>query len=222
MTRTLSEAESKALLSPFGIPFLPEANVATSDDALLAGTAIGFPLVAKLCGDNIAHKTERGLVRLMIQTRPDLQAAVEDLFSKATADDGEVTVLIAPMVQATRELIAGITVDEQFGQTVVLGIGGIFTEVIADVAIRLVPITEIDAEEMIAELRTQSFLNAFRGEPEVDRRALVKILMALSEFASSSPNVISVDLNPLMIVDGAPIAVDALVELGDVATSGAQ
>ena len=222
MTRTLSEAESKALLSPFGIPFLPEANVATSDDALLAGTAIGFPLVAKLCGDNIAHKTERGLVRLMIQTGPDLQAAVEDLLSKATADDGEVTVLIAPMVQATRELIAGITFDEQFGQTVMLGIGGIFTEVIADVAIRLVPITEIDAEDMIAELQTQSFLNAFRGEPEVDRRVLVKILMALSEFASSSPNVISVDLNPLMIVDGAPIAVDALVELDDVATSGAQ
>lgn len=222
MTRTLSEAESKALLSPFGIPFLPEANVATSDDALLAGTAIGFPLVAKLCGDNIAHKSERGLVRLMIQTGPDLQAAVGDLLSKATADDGEVTVLIAPMVHATRELIAGITVDEQFGQTVVLGIGGIFTEVIADVAIRLVPITEIDAEEMIAELQTQSFLNAFRGEPEVDRRALVKILMALSEFAASSPNVISVDLNPLMIVDGAPIAVDALVELDDVATSGAQ
>lgn len=222
MTRTLSEAESKALLSPFGIPFLPEANVATSDDALLAGTAIGFPVVAKLCGDNIAHKTERGLVRLMIQTGPDLQAAVEDLLSQATADDGEVTVLIAPMVQETRELIAGITVDKQFGQTVVLGIGGIFTEVIADVAIRLVPITEIDAEEMIAELRTQSFLNAFRGEPEVDRRALVKILMALSEFASSSPNVISVDLNPLMIVDGAPIAVDALVELDDVAASGAQ
>jgi succinyl-CoA synthetase beta subunit len=222
MARTLSEAESKAVLSPFGIPFLPEANVANSDEALLVGAKLGYPLVAKLCGDNIAHKTERGLVRLMIQTGPELQGVVADLLEKATADDGEVSVLIAPMVRATRELIAGITVDDQFGPTVVLGIGGIFTEVIADIAIRLVPISEIDAEEMIAELRTQSFLGAFRGEPEVDRRALVRILMALSEFATSSPNLIAVDLNPLMIVGGSPVAVDALVELGDDPVSNAQ
>jgi acetyl-CoA synthetase (ADP-forming) len=119
------------------------------------------------------------------------------------------------MVRATRELIAGITVDDQFGPTVVLGIGGIFTEVIADVAIRLVPITEMDADEMIGELRTQAFLGAFRGEPEIDRNELVRILMALSEFASLSPDLISVDLNPLMIVDGVPVAVDALVEFED-------
>jgi len=215
MTRTLSEAESKAALSPFGIPFLPEANVTNSDEALLAGGELGFPLVAKLCGDNIAHKTERGLVRLKIQTGPELQSAVDELLEQATEADGQVSVLIAPMVQATRELIAGIAIDDQFGPTVVLGIGGIFTEVIADIAIRLVPISEIDAEEMIAELRTQSFLGAFRGEPEVDRRTLVRILMALSEFATSCSNLIAVDLNPLMIVDGSPVAVDALVELGD-------
>jgi acetyl-CoA synthetase (ADP-forming) len=215
MARTLSESESKALLSPFGIPFLPEANVATSDEALLAGEGLGYPLVAKLCGDNIAHKTERGLVRLMIQNGSELHGAVDDLLGKATVADGDVTVLIAPMVRATRELIAGITVDDQFGPTVVLGIGGIFTEVIADVAIRLVPITEMDADEMIGELRTQAFLGAFRGEPEIDRNELVRILMALSEFASLSPDLISVDLNPLMIVDGVPVAVDALVEFED-------
>ena len=222
MTRTLSEAESKALLSPFGIPFLPEANVTSSGEALLAGTELGYPLVAKLCGDTIAHKTERGLVRLMIRNGPELEHAVGDLLGKATSEDGEVTVLVAPMVEATRELIAGVTIDEQFGPTVVLGSGGIFTEVIADVAIRLVPITEIDAEEMIAELRTQSFLEPFRGEPAVDRGALVRILLALSDFASTHPDLVSVDLNPLMVVNGAPVAVDALVEVDDRSESGAR
>jgi hypothetical protein len=222
MTRTLSEAESKALLLPFGIPFLPEVNVTSSGDALLAAAQLGYPLVAKLCGDNIAHKTERGLVRLMIRTGPELQDAVDDLLGKATVEDGEVTVLVAPMVRATRELIAGITFDGQFGPTAVLGIGGIFTEVIADVAIRLVPITEIDAEEMIAELRTQSFLEPFRGEPAVDRKALVRILMALSDFASSRPDLVSVDLNPLMIVNGEPVAVDALVEVYTRSESGSR
>lgn len=222
MSRTLSEAESKSVLAPFGIPFLPESNVATAAEATAAANAMGYPVVAKLCGDSIAHKTERGLVRLALQSDSDVTEAVESLLAAATPADGDVTVLIAPMLRATRELIAGIATDDQFGQTVVVGIGGIFTEALADVSIRLVPISELDALEMINDLKMQSFLGEFRGEPGVERGELAKVLLALSDFASSRSDIVSVDLNPLMIVDGVPFAVDALVEVASLDRTGSR
>ena len=213
MTATLSESASKALLAPFGVPFLPEHMVHSTEEAASAAHAVGFPVVAKLCGDSIAHKTERGLVRLGLRTEQDVSAAAAELFAAARPDDGEVTVLIAPMVTATREFIAGMVVDEQFGPTVLLGVGGVLAEAISDVVMRLVPITEVDALEMIDALRTRALLDPFRGEPAVDRSALARVLLALSEAATASPEIASIDLNPVMIADGRPIAVDALVEI---------
>jgi acetyl-CoA synthetase (ADP-forming) len=99
--------------------------------------------------------------------------------------------------------------------TVVLGIGGIFTEALADVAIRLVPIERVDAEEMIDELRTQALLGPFRGEPAVERERLADVLLGLSRAAIATPELVSADVNPLIVVDGVPIAVDALVEVRD-------
>jgi acetyl-CoA synthetase (ADP-forming) len=117
------------------------------------------------------------------------------------------------MLRATRELIAGLHRDEQFGTTVMLGVGGILAEAVADVAFRLVPITRTDAEEMIDDLATQKLLDEFRGEPAVDRDAVVDVLLGLSQAAEQRPDVVSADLNPLLIVDGRPVAVDALVEV---------
>jgi acetyl-CoA synthetase (ADP-forming) len=213
MTSTLSESASKALLAPFGVPFLPEHMVQTTEDAASAARSVGFPVAAKLCGDSIAHKTERGLVRLGLRTEQDVIAAAGDLLAAARPDDGEVSVLIAPMVTATREFIAGMVVDEQFGPTVLLGVGGVLAEAISDVVMRLVPITEVDALEMIDSLRTRALLDPFRGEPAVDRSALAGVLLALSDAAIASPEIASIDLNPVMIADGRPIAVDALVEI---------
>jgi acyl-CoA synthetase (NDP forming) len=122
-------------------------------------------------------------------------------------------VLVAPMVKGSRELIAGLADDPTFGMTVVVGVGGILAEAVKDVSIRLVPIERVDAEDMIDELATQALLGAFRGEPPVDRDALVDILLGLSRAAEAEPSIASADLNPLIIVDGRPIAVDALVEV---------
>jgi hypothetical protein len=97
--------------------------------------------------------------------------------------------------------------------TVLLGVGGILAEALADVTLRLVPIARVDAEEMIDDLATSSLLSEFRGEPAVDRNALCDVLLALSAAAAAHGEIVSVDLNPLMIVDGAPVAVDALVEV---------
>jgi acetyl-CoA synthetase (ADP-forming) len=133
--------------------------------------------------------------------------------ARATPDDGEVGVLVAKMVSGTRELIAGLHDDRQFGMTVMVGIGGIQAEAIGDVSIRLVPIDRTDASEMIDELRTQALLGPFRGEPAVDRERLTDVLVGLSDVARVDDRVVSADLNPLIVVDGVPVAVDALVEV---------
>ncbi len=172
-------------------------------------------MVVKLCGDQIAHKTERGLVRLGLGDAEAVRRAGTELLAAATPEDGTVGLLVAPMVKGNRELIAGLADDPQFGMTVMVGVGGILAEAVADVSIRLVPIDRADAREMIDDLATQSLLGPFRGEPAVDRQRLADVLLGLSRAAEATPALRSADLNPLIIVDGAPIAVDALVEVAE-------
>lgn len=211
---TLSEATSKRVLAQAGVPVLDERVVSSSEAAADAADALGYPVVAKLCGDAIAHKTERGLVRLRLADRDAVRAAASDLLAAARPDDGEVGVLIAPMVSGNRELIAGLHTDPQFGMTVMLGVGGILAEAVKDVTFRLVPIDRIDAEEMIDDLSMQALLGAFRGEAAVDRPKLVDVLVGLSNAAQNDPSIVSADLNPLIVApDGGITAVDALVEI---------
>lgn len=212
-TKTLSEAASKALLASHGVPVPDERVAADAAGAAAAATEIGFPVVAKLCGDRIAHKTERGLVRLGLADADAVEQAATGLLAAATPDDGDVGVLVAPMVAGNRELIAGMSRDPQFGPTVMLGIGGILAEAVADVAVALVPVSATDAEDLIDALATEKLLGAFRGEPAVDRAAIVEVLTALSRVAEEHDEIVSIDLNPMIIVDGHPVAVDALVEV---------
>ena len=213
--RTLSESDSKELLGRFGVPFAPERVVATADEAVAAAGDLGLPVVVKLNGDAIAHKTERGLVKLGLADADAVRDASTALLGAATAADGEVGLLVAPMLRGNRELIAGLSTDPQFGMTVLLGVGGILAEAVADVSVRPVPITAIDAVDMIDGLATQALLGVFRGEPAVDREALTSVLLGLSAAAEATPELVSADLNPLIVVDGRPIAVDALVEIVD-------
>jgi acetate---CoA ligase (ADP-forming) subunit beta len=210
---TLSEADSKELLGAYGVPFPAEHVVATADAAVEAAGVLGFPVVVKLGGDAIAHKTERGLVRLGLGLADQVRDAAAELLAAATPDDGEVHLLVAPMLGATRELIAGLHDDPRFGMTVMLGVGGVLAEAVADVSFRLVPIDRVDAEEMIDDLALQALLGPFRGEPTVDRAGVADVLLALSRAAGERPDIASADLNPLLIVDGRPVAVDALVEV---------
>lgn len=208
----LSEAASKELLRTVGIPFPPERLVTNVDGAVAAADRLGYPVVVKLGGEGLAHKTERGMVRLDLTTPEAVRAAAMALFDIATPEDGDVHLLIAPMLRATRELITGLHLDEQFGMTIMLGVGGILAEAVGDVAFRLAPVTRIDAEEMIESLAMRTLLDPFRGEPAVDRVALADVLVGLSRAATEHPEIVSADLNPLLVVDGRPIAVDALVE----------
>ena len=221
-TSTLSEDASKALLRAYGLVAPAERLVATPDAAASAATALGFPVVVKLAGDRIAHKTERGLVRLGLGDAAAVTAAGRDLLDAATDADGDVALLVAPMVRGNRELIAGMVRDPQFGATVMFGVGGVLAEAVGDVVFRPAPLDAITAEEMIDSLASQALLGEVRGEAAVSRQHVVELLVGLGRLAIERPDVASVDVNPL-IVDpgGTPIAVDALVELGPPAVAPA-
>ena len=188
MTTTLSEAESKALLSSYGVKFLPEALVAIPTEALAFAEEFDVPMALKLCGSNIAHKSERGLVRLGIVGPDAISRACQELLDAARPEDNATGVLV-------------------------FGLGGVLAEAIADVTVRLAPLRRHDAFDMLHSLRSQSLFGPFRGEPEVDSSALADLLCALSVAASEIDGLISIDLNPVMVVDGLPIALDALVEV---------
>lgn len=213
--RTLSEDASKALLAPYGIPFPPEELVGDAAAGVVAARRMGYPVVAKLCGAAIAHKTERGLVRLGCSDDAAVGRAVDELLAAGRPEDDVLGVLVAPMVAGKREFIAGIHRDPQFGPTVMVGIGGVFAEALADASFRVVPFGPVDAAEMIEDLLTQALLGEFRGEPAVDRGAIAEVMLGLARVAEDHPTILSVDLNPLIITAGRPVAVDALVVFDD-------
>lgn len=211
-SHTLSEYESKRRLAALGVPVARERLAGTADEAATAAAELGGSVAVKLCGDRIAHKTERNLVRLGVAGADAAREAARELLAAARPEDGEVSILVAEMVAGKRELIAGCLHDPTFGPSVMLGIGGIFAEALADVVFRLVPLSRSDAEQMIDDLRNQKMLDEFRGEPPVDRAALADVLLGLSKLAEDDPQIVSVDLNPLIVAAGRPIAVDALIE----------
>ena len=217
---TLSEFASKEILARHGLPILQERVVTSSSEVNGVLAQMNLPVVAKLCGPSIAHKTERGLVKLNLQTNDDVVKAVNDLLAAAVPGDGEVEVLIAPMVKSSREFIAGVVRDAQFGANVMLGVGGVLAEAIADVVFRPVPLSTHDAHEMVTELRSQKLLGEFRGEPAVSIDALVRVLLALSNVSVERSDIASIDLNPLLVTSaGEVVAVDALVEIEDAFTT---
>ncbi len=215
MSTTTSEDESKRRLRPHGIPFPPEELAGDPAAAVAAADAIGHPVVVKLCGEAVAHKSERGLVRVGLGDAAAVHLAASELLEAARPEDLATGVLVAPVVRGHRELIAGLATDPTFGRTIVVGIGGVLTEALADVSVRLLPIGRDDALDMLDGLRNQALLGELRGEPPVDRDAVADVLVALGEFAATAPDVVSVDLNPLIVQDGLPVAVDALVEVAE-------
>jgi len=211
---TLSEAASRRVVADAGVAVSDWATAADPEAAVVAAEAIGLPVVVKLCGDTIAHKTERGLVRLGLGTADDVRAAATDVLASARPEDGPVELLVSTMVRGDRELIAGMVRDPQFGPCVMLGVGGVLAEAVADVAFRIAPLDRVEAHDLVDDLGAQALLGPFRGQPAVDREVLVDTLCALGALAADD-GVASVDLNPLIVVDGRPVAVDALVERTD-------
>ncbi len=213
MSYTLSEHESKQVLRGAGIPVPEDALVGSADEAVREAAALGYPVALKLCGRKIAHKTERGLVRLGLGDAAAVREAADALLGARRADDGDARLLVCRMVGGRRELIAGLVRDPQFGPCVMLGVGGIFAEVIGDVAFAVAPLARSDAADLIAALRHGKLLDSFRGEPAVDRRKLANVLEALGRLGEERPDIRSIDVNPLIVSGDTPVVIDALVEL---------
>jgi acetyl-CoA synthetase (ADP-forming) len=213
MAYTLSEYESKQLLADAGIPIPEERLVSSADEAARAAEKLGYPVALKLCGRGIAHKTERNLVRLDVGDADQTRRHAEDLLAQRQPEEQEAGVLVQGMVSGRRELIAGMLRDPQFGPCVMFGLGGVFAELVSDVAFAVAPLEQHDADDLIQALRHREILEEFRGEPEADLAALAKILEALGSIGEARPDVLSIDINPLILSGSQPVVVDALVEL---------
>jgi acetate---CoA ligase (ADP-forming) subunit beta len=213
MTTTLSEFESKQLLRDVGVLVPDDRLVDSADAAVAAAQAIGLPVALKLCGRHIAHKTERNLVRLGLAHVDAVRQQAQELLACRGPDEADARLLVSPMVRGRREVIAGLIRDPQFGPCVMLGIGGIFAEALGDVAFAVAPLEPHDADTLIDSLQYAKLLGPFRGEPAVDREALRRVLEGLARLGVERPDIRSIDVNPLILDQGRPVAVDALVEL---------
>lgn len=206
----MTEFEAKRLLAAYGVPVVAEALAADAAGAVLAAARIGYPVVLKGCGGEFAHKTDLGLVRLNLHDEAAVRRAAMELLG---AMQGRGDLLVQRMVGGPREFLAGMSRDAQFGPVVTFGLGGVFAQALSDVALRLCPLGLQDALAMQDEIRATALLGAVRGLPPVDREALAQVLLGLSRLALERPDVLTVDINPLVIEGAQPIAVDALVVL---------
>lgn len=208
---TLSEFESKQLLSAYGVPIAREILISDRKELSGAIREIGFPLVLKGCSPEISHKTESGVIRVDIRSESEAEAALEHIVSRMRVE--RPAVLVQEMVKGERELMIGLTRDSQFGPCVMFGLGGIFTEILEDVSFRMAPLTASDALAMMREIRGSKILQAVRGMPAVDLDRMAEILVNMGRMGLEHERIKEVDVNPLKIRDGNPVAVDALIVL---------
>ena len=212
----LTEVESKQLLSGFGVPVVDERVVETSERAGLVATELGFPVVVKILSRELAHKSDVGGVRLAIMSEEEAVEAAQGMLDVAgRLGISDARIVVQRGIESHGELIVGVSKDAVFGPSVLLGIGGVFAELINDVQVRPAPLTLDDAHHMLAGLKGAKVLQGFRGRAAADVDALARMLVSVGEAASSlAPHIESIDINPVLIdADGSPVAVDALIEL---------
>ncbi len=209
--RALSEYASKLALKSYGIPVTSEILVQSREKAISAARSIGYPVVLKACSAALMHKTESGAVAVGIKSDAELNEAYDRIASSISSVPLE-GMLVQEMVHGQRELVVGLTRDPQFGPCVMLGLGGILTEIIKDIVFRVAPFEKAEALDMLAELRARAMLDRFRGQAPVDRAALCAILMAVGQIGLDHAAVAEIDINPLIIdAQGRIKAVDALI-----------
>ena len=211
------ELGAKAALAAAGVPVLPEHLVATAEDAVAAAERVGFPVVLKIVSPDLPHKTEVGGVALGLRDAGAVRAAHDAMLARVRDKAPSARIegmLVAPMVSGGTEMILGVTRDAVFGPVVMVGLGGIFAEVLRDVATRPAPVSEAEALDMVRSLKAFPVLDGARGRPRADLPALAAAIAALSRFAvRHAAEVAEVDINPLLVRaegEGA-VALDALL-----------
>ena len=212
--RTLSEYDSKRILSAYGLPVSREFLVNSVSGAKAGAAKIKYPVVLKACSADEAHKSEKGLVAVNLSSPAELADAFSTL-SKRAGKSYDGAYLVQEMVKGAREIMIGMHRDPSFGPSVMFGLGGIFTEILQDVVFRVAPLRKSDAREMMGAIRGHKILDAVRGLPAVDKDILSRSLMAVSQIALDHPEIAEIDINPLIIRGSKPVAVDGLVVLAE-------
>jgi acetyl coenzyme A synthetase (ADP forming)-like protein len=223
----LSEPDALRLLEAYGVPVLPWRYVPNEDEAALpaacaaAAGALAFPVAIKVVSPQVVHKTDVGGVTLDLVTSEEVEAAVramlDRLRSAPTAEGaGEARVdglLVQRMGGEGTETIVGVTRLPRVGPMVMFGLGGIFVEVMRDVVLRLAPLLDIDAEEMVRQVRLARLLEGVRGQPPRDRAALQETILRISQLACRHPRLAEMDINPLLALPEGVLAIDARVSV---------
>lgn len=205
----MDESESRKLLASFNIPLPKEVVIHNAAEAEKGAKITGFPLVLKALG--VAHKTEENAIITYINSIEHLGKALALLMEGGRIKE----FLIQEMVEGKRELVIGFEQDELMGPYVMFGLGGIFTEILKDVTFRPAPVSHRDAMLMLKDIRAKKILDCVRGEPAADLEALAKIIMATGDLGTSRKDIKSIDINPVILRQSDPIAVDVLIQLFD-------
>lgn len=214
--RELTTRESLDVLDAAGVRICRSGMAHSEDEAVAVAEKTGYPVVMKMTSKTTSHKTDVGGVRVGIASEEDLRREYRDLIGKLEAKgllEGLEGVLIQEMVKSKRELVTGIATDPQFGPMVMFGLGGVFVEVLKDVAFRLAPLTDIDAKDLIHSVKCVKLLEGERGFTPAQMDKVEETLLRISQLAHVHRFVKELDINPLMISDkdGEPIAVDARI-----------
>jgi len=183
----LMQTESKAILKEAGLPVIGCWEVHSAPKAVQLSESIGFPVVLKILSPEVTHKSEREGVKLNLHNKEAVRKAYHEIkraFGKIDPDAG---LTVQKMVDGGVETIAGVAHDPQFGPVIMFGLGGIFVELLRDIAFRLIPIDRGDAHEMIREIKGYPLLQGFRGRPGVNIGALEEVMMGISNLATSIP-----------------------------------
>jgi acyl-CoA synthetase (NDP forming) len=214
---TLSEHTSKQLLAAYGIRTTRDVLCASADDAVRAADELGLPVVMKISSPALTHKSDLGLVRVGVGSDDEVRAVYDEFVAAARlrAGDADIDgVLVCEMVTGGVETVVGVSHDDLFGPVVMVGLGGVFVEVLGDVTFRVPPFGRRDAERMLRELRGFPLLGGVRGAPPADLDGLVDVIMRVQRLALDlADDVGELDVNPLVVLSegrGA-IALDALV-----------
>lgn len=214
----LSDIESKAVLRAFRIPVNTTLEADSPSKALIAAETVGFPVAMKINSPQITHKSDVGGVRINIMDAGDVRSAYREMVEavEAARPDAEirgVTVEAMARVEDARELVVGANRDPIFGPSILFGAGGTMVEVLRDSAVSLPPLNEVLANRLINRTRVSRLLDAFRERPAVDRRAVIDVLLRISDLVCELPEVEEFDINPLFAGPGGVLAVDARIRI---------
>jgi acyl-CoA synthetase (NDP forming) len=214
--RLLSEVEAKQALAAAGIPVAAARLARNRDEAVALASEAGFPAVLKVVSPEISHKSDVGGVQLDLADAAAVGAAYDAIVSSvaAAAPTARVEgVAVQKMAPPGTEVIIGVNQDPQFGPVIMFGLGGVLVELLEDVAFRVVPIERRDAAQMTREIRGARLLAGFRGGPAVDLAAIETLLLDVSRFVETHPEVAELDLNPVLAYPDGVVAVDARIAL---------